>query len=165
MYKKESFFNSEGEEVYSKTTQFKGRFRDDGYMMYAHGQTISRRTSLKLPEGMTKIDMANLDLLSVHLLPNTNVIGYRTKKGNTPMTIEQMGEVIGVQQRQAYRFIKRMIDMRMMAKDGEQHVINPLYFLNGRIITDRLYWLFDEPLNEHLTDWVKKTYRERERGG
>lgn len=161
MYKKESFYNADGEEVYSKTTQFKGRFRDEGYMMYAHGQTISRRTSLKFPGAMTKIDIANLDLLAAHLLPITNVIGYRTKKGNQPMSVEQMGKVIGVQQRQAYRFIKRMIDMRMIAKDGEQHVINPLYFLNGRIITDRLYWLFEDSLKDHLNEWVQKAYRER----
>lgn len=161
LYKKVSIYNTDGEEVHAHTSEFKGRFRENGYLMYAHGQTISRRTNLKFPESMTKIDMANMDLLSAHLLPNLNVIGYRTKKGNEPMTAKQIGKVIGIEERQTRRFIKKMIEVRMMAKDGEQYVVNPLYFLNGKVITDYMYWLFEDHLNEYMTEWVRKTYRER----
>jgi hypothetical protein len=118
---------------------------------------------------MNKADIGNMVLLSKKLLPIVNVVGYRGNKRNKAMTIKQMGTVIGLQERQAYRFIKKMIGLRMIAKYDApisgghevQYVINPVYFLNGKTISDDLYWLFNDHLKEELPKWVQDEYMKR----
>jgi hypothetical protein len=118
---------------------------------------------------MSKGDLANCYLLAEHLLLNTNTLGYRTKNGNKPMNLARIGEVVGIQERQAYRFFKRMEALRMIAKvdapimGGTQteYIMNPLYFFNGKTIGDFLYWAFNDQLDEHLSQWIRKEYARR----
>lgn len=170
MYKEEAYYTNDGERVISRTSHFTGRFNDDkGYSLYAYGNTISSRISVSFPESMSKTDIANMMLLSKKLLPNINVVGYKGSKGMKPMNIVQMGEVIGLKERQAYRFIKKMVSVGMMARSVTpilggheiQYIVNPLFFLNGKTISDHLYGLFKEHLNEHLPQWVQEKYRTR----
>lgn len=158
MHKKESFFNDDGEEVFSRTIHYKGRFSEKGYSLYAHGKTISRRIGYDFPVGMTKVEIANMDLLAAHLMPTSNIIGYKAKR---PMTLKEIGKVIGAEERQAYRFIKRMMGMEIVAKVDDTYIINPLYFFNGKTITDELYWLFCGSVDKHLSPWVRDMYVKR----
>ena len=170
MYKEEAYYTSDGEKVRSSTTHFTGRFHEDkGYSLYAYGNTISSRISVDFPSGMSKTDIANMMLLSKRLLPNVNVVGYRASKGHKPMNIVQMGNAIGLKERQAYRFIKKMIGLGMMVRAMTpilggyevQYIMNPLFFLNGKTISDPLYLLFQPQLDEHLPKWVRDTYKKR----
>jgi hypothetical protein len=161
MHKEESYYNENGEKVFSRTTRFTGRFHEDkGYSFYAHGKSVCSRV-MDYPSSLSKSDLGNLLLLSHHLLPHSNVIGYRGNKGKKAMGVEQIGEVIGLQGRQAQRFLKKMMDSDVIAKRGMEYVMNPLYFLNGKTIEDELYWLFQAQLDTHLSAWVRDTYRKR----
>lgn len=165
MHKEEAFYNSNGEKVFSRTTRFTGRFHEEkGYSLYAHGKSICSRT-IDFPPGMNKTDIANMVLLSKHLLPETNVLGYRNSKGKQPMALDRIAVTIQTGERQTQRFIKKMMDLGLMKRNGQEYVVNPLYFLNGKMISDSLYWLFQEELDLHLTAWVRDTYRKRKEGG
>ncbi len=170
MYKEEAYYTNDGERVTTKTTHFTSRFHDEkGYALYAYGNTISSRISVSFPEGMSKTDIANMVLLAKKLQPFTNVLGYRGNKGYKAMDIKQMGKAIGLQERQAYRFIKRMTDIGMVARSVTpvlgghevQYIVNPLYFMNGKTISDSLYKIFQDQLDKQLPAWVKETYRKR----
>lgn len=165
MIKEESFYNTEGEKVFSRTTRFTGRFHEDrGYLLYVHGQTISSRI-IDFPQAMSKGDIANLSILSRHLQANTNVLVYRSSKGYMPMNKDRIEKVLNVQEQQARRFLKRMMDLNMMKltinENETRYFINPLYFHNGKSINDGLYWLFQEQLDVYLPDWAKEKYRKR----
>lgn len=170
MYKEEAYYTNDGERVISKTSHFTGRFHEErGYSLYAYGNTISSRISVSYPSGMSKTDIANMMILSKKLLPNVNVVGYKGNKGYKPMNIVQMGEVVGLKERQAYRFIKKMVSVGMMVRSATpilggheiQYIVNPLFFLNGKFISDFLYGLFKEQLDETLPQWVRERYRKR----
>lgn len=169
MHKEESYYNTNGEKVFSRTTRFTGRFHEDrGYLLYVHGQTISSRI-IDFPQVMSKIDIANLSILSRHLQPNTNVLAYRGNKGKLPMDIDRIAKVLNVEERQTKRFIKKMMELHMMKVtiigDETRYIINPLYFHNGKSINDSLYWLFQEQLDVHLPKWAIEKYRKRKEGG
>ncbi len=174
MYKQISYINNDGESVHSYAVSFTGRFHEkNGYSLYAYGKTINTRTTVSFPEGMNKNDIANMLLLSKHLMPNVNVLGYRTNKGNVPMKVKQIGDVIDTQDRQTRRFITKMTQLHLLKRKivpvvvGEEvhkevhYIINPLYFLNGKTISDSLYWTFNEELGEHLPQWVHDEYTKR----
>ena len=58
------------------------------------------------------------------------------------MDAMRIGEVIGIGESQAKRFIKRMTDVGMMVRTTKRYYLNPIYFLNGKYVSDELYWLF-----------------------
>ena len=168
MYQERILYNSDGEKVKTDTTYFTGRFNDDkGYALYAYGNTISSRIGVDFPPGMNKNDIANMVLLSRKLIPNTNMLGYRGHKRNKPMNTVQIGEVIGLQERQAYRFMKKMVSVGMIKRINApimgghelQYIVNPLYFMNGKFINDELFTTFNDELTIHLPKWVQDKFK------
>jgi len=174
MYKQISYINNDGETVYNRNIHFKGRFHDDerGYTFYAHGKMIMSR-DIDYPSGMTPLEIGYASMLARQLLPNTNVIGKATKKGKKALTKKEIASVLGLTYPD--RFLKKMNELDVITKitrhlgEGKketQYVMNPLYFLKGRTISDELYWLFNESLDEHFSQWIRDTYaRRRDEGG
>ena len=81
------------------------------------------------------------------------------------MDVVRKGEVIGIGESQAKRFIKRMTDTGMMMRKAKRHYLNPIYFLNGKHVSDELYWLFHVQLNDVLPKWVQDSYAQRRDDG
>ncbi|WP_338652689.1 hypothetical protein V6B14_12825 [Sporosarcina psychrophila] len=78
---------------------------------------------------------------------------------------KRIGEVIGIGESQAKRFIKRMTDTGMKVKRAKRYYLNPIYFLNGKHVNDELYWLFRTQLNDVLPKGVQDSYVQRRDGG
>jgi len=65
-------------------------------------------------------------------------------------------------------FVKRMIDLGIMAKAivnsneqiDVQYYLNPLYFLSSKYLSPGLYMLFRKQLDDHLPQWVIKKFNE-----
>lgn len=174
MYKEIAYYNDDGEKIWNRTTSFKGRFNDErGYSLYAHGKTINSRKTVEFPSEMNKLQMANMLLLSKHLKADTNVLVYRTNKGDAPMTIKHIGNIIGTQDKQTRRFITKMIQLQLMSRQVAmtmernkihkeiQYIINPMYFMNGKTISIHLYEIFRGSMDKHLPPWVKDKYQKR----
>lgn len=174
MHKEIAYYNDDGEKIWNRTTTFRGRFNDDrGYSLYAHGKTINSRKTVEFPSTMNKLQIANMMLLSKHLQLDTNVLVYRTNKGYIPMTVKQIGDIISTQDRQTRRYINKMIQLQLMSRQivktmvrnkvhKEIHyIINPLYFMNGKTISDNLYEVFRGSMDKHLPPWVVDKYTNR----
>lgn len=177
MYKEIAYYNDDGEKIWNHTSSFKGRFNDDrGYSLYAHGKTINSRKTVDFPSEMNKLQIANMMLLSKHLKADTNVLVYRTNKGDAPMTIKHIGNVIGTQDKQTRRFIGKMIQLQLMSRHVAmtmernkihkeiQYIINPMYFMNGKTISIHLYEIFRGSMDKHLPTWVVDKYQKRMEG-
>ncbi|PUB18242.1 hypothetical protein [Paenisporosarcina sp. OV554] len=160
MYKVVSYINNDGETVYEHNIQCKGRVQDDE--RYQEGNMIIS-WDIDFPYGMTPIELGYASILARHLLALTNVIGRTTKKGEKALTKKEIGFVLGLTNPD--RFLKKMIELDAIAKitrymgEGKkeiQYVMNPMYFLKGRTITDELYWLFNESMDEEGGDASKE---------
>lgn len=174
MYRELAYYNNDGEKIWGKTIQFKGRFNEDrGYSLYAHGKTINSRKTVDFPSDMNKLQIANMMLLSKHLQVDTNVLVYRTNKGDAPMTVKHISSIIGTQDRQTRRFIGKMIQLQLMSRQvvktmernkihkAIHYVINPMYFMNGKTISPNLYEIFRGSMDKHLPSWVVDKYQKR----
>ncbi len=175
MIKKESYYDQRtGEQVMSRTRMLRDKFDEDkGFLLYYNGHTVNGMAGVHFPDGLQKNEIANLAILSRYLINHANFIGYRGSGGIIfPMSPAKIGAVIGMAERQCYRFLKKMIELGMMAKAtfvvaGDKRVhyfINPLYFMNGRNINDLLYWTFQKQLDEYFPEWAKNRYKERREG-
>lgn len=173
MHKEEAYYNNDGEKMFSRSVHFTGRFHDDkGYSLYAYGNTINSRKKTPFPSDMTKTEIANMVLLSRHLALNSNELVYKSKDKYVPMKRKHIGKAIDLEERQAYRFISKMLKLKMIAKvdvpimggTEERYLMNPIYFLNGKHIGDFLYWTFQEQLDKEIPIWAREQYRKRKDG-
>lgn len=169
MYKKEQFISNEGEVLNTKVTPYKDRFDNEkGYFLYSNGQSINGKAGVFFPDQLSKLDIANLTLLSRYLLGNSNLLGYRGNKSMKAMDVEQIAKVIGVNKRQGYNFIKKMLKHAMIGKVtvetketiSVQYYMNPIYFMNGRNLNLNLYILFQEQIEHHIPGWAQKKFEE-----
>jgi len=134
-----------------RTTQYKGHFNDDrGYVAYYNSKTIMSRVDAVYPEGVKDTDIGKMVRLSKHLQPGANYLGYKGNKIIGPMDVVRIGGLIGVGESQTKRFIKRMTETGMIVRGMKRYYLNPIYFLNGKHVSDELYWLFHTQLNDVL---------------
>lgn len=169
MYKKEQHISNDGEVLNTKVTSYKDRFDDEkGYFFYSNGQSINGKAGVFFPEELSKLDIANMAILSRYLIGNTNLLGYRGNKSMKAMNVEQIAKVIGVNKRQGYNFINKMMKYAMIAKvtieteenTDIQYYMNPIYFMNGRNLNLNLYLLFRKQIEEHIPGWAQKRFEE-----
>jgi hypothetical protein len=169
MYKKEQHISNDGEILNTKVTPYKDRFDDEkGYFLYSNGQSINGKAGVFFPGGLSKLDIGNLAILSRYLVGNTNMLGYRGNKSVKAMNVEQIAKVIGVNKRQGYNFLNKMMKHAMIGKvtieTGSsidvQYYVNPIYFMNGRNLNLNLYLLFREQIEEHIPGWAQQRFEE-----
>lgn len=170
-FKREQHISDDGEIKSSRTIAMRDKFDiERGYFLYSNGQTINGKSGVFFPNELNKMDIANLAILSRCLVKNVNMIGYRGNKNIVrPMKVKDMSLSLEMSERHTYRFLKKMMDLGMMAKvvveqeqkQDVQYYMNPIYFLNGRNLNDNLYWLFNKYLDQHLPDWVINEFRSR----
>lgn len=169
MYKKEQFISNDGEVLNTKVTSYKDRFDNEkGYFLYSNGQSINGKSGVFFPGELSKLDIANLTILSRYLVSNSNLLGYRGNRSMKAMDVEQIAKVINVNKRQGYNFIKKMMEHGMIAKVtietkesiNIQYYMNPIYFMNGRNINLNLYILFQNQIEHHIPGWAQKKFEE-----
>lgn len=118
------------------------------------------------------MEIANISILGRYLVGNSSMIGYRGNKNTIKAMLPgKMAEVLEVSHRSVYRFIKRMMDLGMMAKVEievenkihTQYYLNPLYFNDGRHIPLSCYLIFQEQIDRYIPKWAQDKYAEMQR--
>lgn len=169
MIKETRYISEEtGEVKKTKVQRVVARFDDDrGYLFWARKDFAKSFLDVPYPKEMTDAEIGRIARLAKRMWSNTNMLGYRGNKGVRPYNVEQIGKEIGLGPRQAQRFVKKMIDIGMMAKheDGKgrskevQYYINPIHFFGSNRIPLSLYLLFRKHLDKLLPWWVKAEYK------
>ena len=107
--------------------------------------------------------------LSKKLSQSTNVIVKRgkTSKQDTPMTKEDMIDLLNISERTFYSFLKESMDKNIIVKntiEGDctrvQYVMNPLYIFNGQNINYYTFELFkhDKNFKSKVTNKMLTSY-------
>ena len=113
-------------------------------------------------------DIGRLHVLAENTYADTNMIAYYKNKKYYPAGIKEISEMIRLCERNTKDFLKKMIDLGIMAKaivnSNEQidiqYYLNPLYFLSSKYLSPGLYMLFRKQLDEYLPQWVIKKFNE-----
>lgn len=170
MYKRITTIDEDG--VILNTKDFKYTIFDDekGYLFknrsyYFKGFKVDNRLSDKVSDFA---DIGRLHVLAENTYADTNMIAYYKNKKYYPAGIKEISEMIRLCERNTKDFVKRMIDLGIMAKAivnsneqiDVQYYLNPLYFLSSKYLSPGLYMLFRKQLDEHLPQWVINKFNE-----
>lgn len=140
-----------------------------GYMLFLNNNQVRTFPHIDWPDGITKIDRANLFELSRHIYSKTNMLAYR---GNhdviKPMDEYRMASIVDLCEKRFKTWLNRMIRLGMIARmtieiEGmtvTQYYLNPLYFFSDKYLPLNLYLLFQTQIDRHIPWWAKQRFAE-----
>jgi len=170
MYKRITTIDEDGVILNIKDFKYTIFDNEKGYLFknrsyYFKGFKVDNRLSDKVSDFA---DIGRLHVLAENTYADTNMIAYYKNKKYYPAGIKEISEMIRLCERNTKDFVKRMIDLGIMAKAivnsneqiDVQYYLNPLYFLSSKYLSPGLYMLFRKQLDEHLPQWVINKFNE-----
>lgn len=130
-------------------------FTDKGFLLLNNKPQV-RMYPLSVEWPLSYHDMARF----MKLLPfvsKTNTLMLATDR---PMDNESIAKQLEVSKSRCYAFVRRLRNAGVLRLDGYAYVVNPLYFNAAGRINQRLYILFQQDLDPHLSGWMKRKARE-----
>lgn len=155
-------------------TRYPAAFDDEeGYVFWAKKGGAKSFSDIKYPKEMTLKEIGQMSVLSKEMWSNTNMLGYRGHGGVIAYDEDEIGDLIGLKTYQTRGFIRKMIQLGMMAKvhvsveDNKytQFYINPIYFFGAKRLSLNLYLIFKEQLDRIIPGWVRREFSEIEKRG
>ena len=139
---------------------------DRGYLFWNQMDYTKTFQNIDFPQDLSDDEIGKLTRLSKKIYSTTNMLGYRGNGGVKPYSAKQIGELIGLKERNALRFLKKMQKFKIIKpipvdfgdRVEMQYYFNPIYYFSNRRLSLNLYLLFHEELDEVLPDWVIKEY-------
>ena len=137
-----------------------------GYRLFMNRRSVRHFPDIDYPPELSKMDIANLHLLSRKILGDTCMLGYKSGGLYKPMDEEQMRQIVGLCEKRFKTWLNRVIKLGMMARgtmeyEGGvfvQYYMSPLYFFSGIYLPLHLYLLFKDQLDRHLPRWAIEKY-------
>lgn len=142
---------------------------EKGYLFFNKRGAVKTFNGIDLPETLKDEDIGKLYKLSKKTFKTTNMLMYRSHNTILPMQAKHIAKTLGITEKYAKMFIRKMINSRIMAKvtvkNSEfpckiQYYMNPIYFFNGKYLNLNLYLLFKDDLDMYLPQWVKDKFYE-----
>lgn len=170
MIKQVQYFDDKTGEVFkTNKTKYPNSFTDEGMLYKARSSKAIFDKKMDLPDCLTFADKGRFFELARRTYRQTNFLGYRSNGKVKPYTDEQIGEILALNERQAKRYINKLIKLGVMARCRVQfntlveiqYYINPLYYLESKRLNDNLYLLFRSELDKHLPEWAKVEFKKR----
>ena len=138
----------------------KARFPDveTGYRFWLAKEPIRMYPGFPLPHSVRPVDRARMLDCVQYLQAETNMLFYKIGGQDMPIPPATLGRRLGMNQRETYRFLKRMIDAGIMARDEGRLYVNPMYFFRGIRLKSHLFFLFEDDLTRILPAWVVEKF-------
>lgn len=158
---------STGEVLDRKVVTFPAYFDEEkGYLFWSRKNHTRSFQDIPFPEDMTDSDIGKLARLSKHIWSDTNMLARKGSGGLRPLGVEDIGRIVNLKRRQTYTFIKKMVELGVMAKSKTKvgdvvenfYYINPIYFCSSKRIPLHLYLIFRKQFDEVLPKWVIKKF-------
>jgi len=132
---------------------------EDGYRFPAHKAGARLFDDITFPYSMTPAEIGRMTLLSKVMIGGTNMMGYRKGRNIYAYSATDIMELARLQPRNGRRFIRKMLDLRVMQRietnSGIQYYINPAYFMAaGHRLSLDLFLLFRDELSQIVPAWV-----------
>ena len=111
-------------------------------------------------------DLINTYMLIEHIYKDTNIIYCRTDGIDSPASIINIANIIGLCPKRTKAYLHRMKNLGVIAelklvieqKEYISYVFNPVYVNSCRYINNTLYMLFKPYLDEYFPEWIKDNY-------
>ena len=111
-----------------------------------------------LPASVSNGDKARLLDCVQYLQTETNMLYYRSDTEQLPLTVPGLAKRLHMHPRECYKFVQRMIDARVMARQDGRLYVNPIYFFRGVRLKSHLFFLFERDLTSVLPGWVVEKF-------
>jgi hypothetical protein len=168
---KEVIYYDDEQQILSKHRQFvDNRFDDEkGYLFWTQKHGVKQFSDVPFPIEMTDAEIGTITRLAKCIYKDSNMLAYRGNGGIKPHSMKTIAKELNVTDRQAERFIKKMIELEVMAKGKFEiggtvevhYYISPIYFFSGKRINNTLYVLFRNQLDAVLPAWVRARFVEQ----
>jgi len=168
MIKETRYFNEETAEMLNCKQKTVGNQFDDerGYLFWNRKYSSRQFSDVPFPKEMTDSEIGKYTKLAKCIWRDSNMLAYRGNGGTKPHTLKTMAKILEISERQAERFIKKMMDSGLMAKGTFEvqgitevfYFISPLYFFSGKRINSTLYMLFRQQLDPVFPSWVRSRF-------
>jgi len=168
---KETIYYDDEQQLISKHRQWvDNRFDEEkGYTFWNQKHGSKQFSDVPFPDDMTDAEIGKLTRLAKCIYKDSNMLAYRGNGGVKPHTLKTMAKELKITDRQAERFIKKMIKLEVMAKGKFEigntvevhYFISPVYFFSGKRVNNTLYVLFRNQLDKVLPGWVRNRFVEQ----
>jgi hypothetical protein len=140
---------------------------EKGYLFWPRKSFMKSFLDIEFPKEMSFKELGQMTALAKKMCPKTNMLGYRGNGGTRPYNVDKIGAVIGLKPSQSYTFVRKMIQLGVMAQVKiktknsveVQYYVNPMYYFSGNRLNLNLYLLFHKQLDEHIPPYAKEEYR------
>lgn len=126
---------------------------EKGYMLFHNRSQVKRFITIEWPPGLTNLELGLIMRLMPHISAHNCIANARGA-----LTVEQMAEALGQSRSRTYRFLRRLIELGMMARIPQGYYMNPMYLSGGKYLSAELYGLFRDQLDPYLPAWVKEGF-------
>lgn len=168
MIKETRYIDEDSAELVSRKEKTVGsQFNDEtGYLFWNRKYSSRQFSDVPFPKELTDSEIGKYTKLAKHIWKDSNMLAYRGNGGVKPHNIKTIAKVLDISERQSERFVKKMMDLGMMAKGTFEvqetvevhYFISPLYFFSGKRINNTLYMLFRKQLDPVFPAWVRRKF-------
>ena len=145
----------DGEIVSSEDKHFTDSMTADGYRIPSHKAGCRYFADVPLPKCMTYQDKGRMYDLSLMMIGDTNLLGYKQGRKIYAYTAVEIGTLVGLTGSRGRDFVKRMCDLNVIKRYDLGYYVSPVYFLaSGKRLTLSLYLHFQAELVPLLPRWV-----------
>ena len=132
------------------------RFRSEeqGYKFWLCRSPVRCFTGCALPDTLTASEKGHVYECAMLMEAGTNMVVHRVDGVYKPLPVSQLAPRLRLSDTQCYRFLHRMCDLRVMAREQGRLYLSPIYFFRGTYLRPHLFFLFEEDLASLLPQWV-----------
>jgi hypothetical protein len=140
------------------------QFDDSGYLWWSKKANVKTFVDKPLPECFSWSERGRIHELKHYMLKDNQFLVYRSNNVIRPLTIIEMGKILGMSQRQCSALIKKMKVEKIIkeiAFNGYKYfAFNPLYGFKGKRLNLTVFMFFQDELMEVLPKWVIDKFSE-----
>lgn len=164
-FKKEQIITGDGELVDSKVTSFYSPFKEGRGYNFKYKSTYSKSyTEIELPKEFTDSECGKLYRLSKKIYSYSNLLARRSHSIITPLTLEEIREIVGVHRTNFTPFWDKVIKHRIIELidigEDKYYCFNPMYFNTTQYMPPYVYKAFKKELKDEMPEWVHGKYAE-----
>jgi DNA-binding Lrp family transcriptional regulator len=158
-----------GEVLYESFRYIPELFNEDGYYFWNKRRQSRQFTGIELP--LKSYDEKGIfgDLCRLYLADGSNLLEIRSRNKCRPFNVTDLQNMLNVSHKQATRRLNSLLRSGVIAnltitigdRKEDWLVVNPLYFVSGKRISDTLYKLFRHDLDPYLSVSAKMEFANR----
>ena len=134
------------------------QFSDNGYLFWCKKNSVKTFIDTPLPNEFTWAERGRLTELQHYMLKDNQLIVYRSNKGITPITVNDMCRIFEMSDRQCKALVikaKQYKIIKEVSIDGIKYfAYNPIYGFKGKRMSVIVFILFQEELKSKMPAWV-----------